>query len=92
MNNLALKATVSSGMSMAPGNLRYYCLELEEARIINDNGFNRLVIEKFLFGRDFESAKKLNDELSQTFSENQIFRIDHYLVRKWFKHSSITFW
>ncbi len=29
-----------------------------------------------------ESAKKLNDELSQTFSENQIFRIDHYLGKE----------
>ncbi|WP_191981031.1 glucose-6-phosphate dehydrogenase [Levilactobacillus bambusae] len=46
-----------------------------------NGGFNRLVIEK-PFGRDFESAKKLNDELSKSFDENQIFRIDHYLGKE----------
>ncbi len=38
----------------------------------------RLVIEK-PFGRDLESARALNQELTQVFHESQIFRIDHYL-------------
>src|SRR3954447_20703959 len=38
----------------------------------------RVIIEK-PFGRDLESALKLNSILLQTFDEKAIFRIDHYL-------------
>ncbi|MBC8103499.1 MAG: glucose-6-phosphate dehydrogenase, partial [Cytophagales bacterium] len=38
----------------------------------------RIIIEK-PFGRDLESSRHLNDTLSQYFSEEQIYRIDHYL-------------
>ena len=38
----------------------------------------RVIIEK-PFGRNLESAIKLNSILLQTFSERDIFRIDHYL-------------
>ena len=38
----------------------------------------RVIIEK-PFGRDLESARKLNAVLLQSFDENHIFRIDHYL-------------
>ena len=31
------------------------------------------------FGRDFQSARDLNQKLSQAFAEHEIFRIDHYL-------------
>ena len=42
---------------------------------------SRIVIEK-PFGRDLSSAKKLNAVLSTHFSENQIYRIDHYLGKE----------
>ncbi len=45
-----------------------------------DNHF-RIVIEK-PFGRDIESARALNAELTQVFDENQIYRIDHYLGKE----------
>jgi glucose-6-phosphate 1-dehydrogenase len=38
----------------------------------------RVIIEK-PFGRDLESARKLNEILLATFNEREIFRIDHYL-------------
>src|SRR4051812_33909594 len=38
----------------------------------------RVIIEK-PFGRDLDSALKLNEILLQTFDEKSIFRIDHYL-------------
>ena len=38
----------------------------------------RVIIEK-PFGRDLASARQLNSILLQTFSERDIFRIDHYL-------------
>jgi len=42
------------------------------------NGWRRLVIEK-PFGYDTESAMALEQSLHRHFSEDQIFRIDHYL-------------
>lgn len=68
-------------MSMAPQFFGTIALNLMKQNLLTDEGYNRLVIEK-PFGRDFNSAKKLNDELSQTFQENQIFRIDHYLGKE----------
>src|SRR6516225_4412497 len=41
----------------------------------------RVVVEK-PFGRDLESARKLNAILLQTFDEKRIFRIDHYLGKR----------
>ncbi len=41
----------------------------------------RLVIEK-PFGRDLQSAHQLNQELRQSFHEDQIYRIDHYLGKE----------
>src|SRR5260370_12390052 len=38
----------------------------------------RLIVEK-PFGTVFESAPKLNDDVNAVLSEDQIFRIDHYL-------------
>ena len=43
--------------------------------------FVNVIIEK-PFGVDLESAKKLNDEINSVLSENQIFRIDHYLGKE----------
>ena len=68
-------------MSMAPQFFGTIAMNLKKQGLLSDDGFNRLVIEK-PFGRDFDSAKKLNDALSQTFDENQIFRIDHYLGKE----------
>lgn len=41
-------------------------------------GWKRLVIEK-PFGHDLESARELNRKLSESFTEDEIYRIDHYL-------------
>jgi len=41
-------------------------------------GWKRLVIEK-PFGYDLASARALNAKLSETFAEDEIYRIDHYL-------------
>lgn len=50
---------------------------------LNDmsSGFKRLIIEK-PFGYDLESAITLNNNLHKFFSEEQIFRIDHYLGKE----------
>lgn len=46
-----------------------------------DNGKRRVVIEK-PFGTDLESARQLNKSIHQTFREDQIYRIDHYLGKE----------
>lgn len=44
-------------------------------------GWSRIVIEK-PFGTDLDSARELNRVLSDSFSEEQIYRIDHYLGKE----------
>jgi glucose-6-phosphate 1-dehydrogenase len=43
-----------------------------------ERGWSRIVVEK-PFGRDLESATKLNAEIATVFEEEQVYRIDHYL-------------
>ncbi len=45
------------------------------------DGDSRIVVEK-PFGRDLKTAQELNQTLAQHFSENQIYRIDHYLGKE----------
>ena len=51
---------------------------LKASGLTATKGFKRLVIEK-PFGSDFKSAEKLNNQLRQSFKEEEIYRIDHYL-------------
>jgi glucose-6-phosphate 1-dehydrogenase len=53
--------------------------EIAERR--NAEGWVRLVIEK-PFGHDLQSARELNALLQEKFSENEVFRIDHYLGKE----------
>ena len=46
-----------------------------------DGKWRRFIFEK-PFGRDIESAKKLNYELAKILTEKQIYRIDHYLGKE----------
>src|SRR5438309_2624052 len=46
-----------------------------------DNHWRRVVIEK-PFGRDLDSARRLNREIQQVLNEDQIYRIDHYLGKE----------
>ncbi|HXG25707.1 MAG TPA: glucose-6-phosphate dehydrogenase [Candidatus Binatia bacterium] len=47
----------------------------------HDSGWRRIIIEK-PFGRDLESAKRLNREVLRVFRESQVYRIDHYLGKE----------
>ena len=51
---------------------------LSEARLVEHV---RIIMEK-PFGTDFESAVSLNAKLHEVFSEDQIFRIDHFLGKE----------
>ncbi|HXR24258.1 MAG TPA: glucose-6-phosphate dehydrogenase, partial [Candidatus Binataceae bacterium] len=43
--------------------------------------FTRVVVEKPI-GRDLQTASEINDRLARYFTEDQIFRIDHYLGKE----------
>jgi glucose-6-phosphate 1-dehydrogenase len=54
---------------------------LKEAGMVNDRELARIVVEKPI-GYDLASALKLNKILTDSFTESQIFRIDHYLGKE----------
>jgi glucose-6-phosphate 1-dehydrogenase len=47
----------------------------------NGNGWTRIVVEK-PYGSDRTSAAQLDEVVHQSFSERQVFRIDHYLAKE----------
>jgi glucose-6-phosphate 1-dehydrogenase len=47
----------------------------------DDGAWRRVIVEK-PFGRDLDSARALNADLRRTLSEEQIYRIDHYLGKE----------
>lgn len=54
-----------------------------------ENGYKRVIVEK-PFGYDLESGKKLNHCLHESFPENEIFRIDHYLGKETVQNLLVT--
>jgi glucose-6-phosphate 1-dehydrogenase len=55
--------------------------KLAEAGLRDGDGWRRLVVEK-PFGKDLQSAAELNRKLLAHWSEDQIYRIDHYLGKE----------
>lgn len=49
--------------------------------VVNGDSWQRLIIEK-PFGRDLSSAQKLNKKIKEVFSEDNTYRIDHYLGKE----------
>lgn len=68
-------------LAMAPEFFGTISLHLKESGLTETNGFKRLIIEK-PFGHDLSSAQKLNKEIRESFHEEEIFRIDHYLGKE----------
>ncbi|QVY61509.1 glucose-6-phosphate dehydrogenase [Cytobacillus gottheilii] len=65
-------------LSVAPQFFDVIALNIKRSGLGTTNGWKRLIIEK-PFGHDVSSAQALNEKLSRTFEEEEIFRIDHYL-------------
>lgn len=55
--------------------------QLGRLQVFRGKASYRIVIEK-PFGRDLESARKVNHALTEVFDEGQIYRIDHYLGKE----------
>jgi glucose-6-phosphate 1-dehydrogenase len=68
-------------LAMAPEFFGTIAEHLKSDGLTEVDGFKRLVIEK-PFGHDLESAKILNDQIRKAFSEDEIYRIDHYLGKE----------
>ena len=69
-------------LALPPGMFAEAATSLAQAGLSKENGgWRRLVIEK-PFGVDLDSAERLNRQLHESWSEEQIFRIDHYLGKE----------
>lgn len=49
--------------------------------LMGEKGWNRVIIEK-PFGKDADTSRELSDHLSTLFTEDQLYRIDHYLGKE----------
>jgi glucose-6-phosphate 1-dehydrogenase len=75
-NRVLYLATMPNHFKNIINNLKKYnCISGKEKR------FFRIIVEK-PFGDDLKSAAKLNSQLRILFSEDEIFRIDHYLGKE----------
>ncbi|OIU71488.1 glucose-6-phosphate dehydrogenase [Rossellomorea aquimaris] len=68
-------------LAMAPEFFGTITEDLKTQGLTDTKGFQRLVIEK-PFGHDLPSAEQLNSHIRESFSEDQIYRIDHYLGKE----------
>jgi glucose-6-phosphate 1-dehydrogenase len=72
---LALPPSVFVSVSK---NLKLHCY-------VSSGGVNRIIVEK-PFGKDLESARKLLASIKQYWTEDETFRIDHYLGKEMVKN------
>ena len=76
-NRLFYLATQPSAFPVIVGEIGRCGLDHE----LHGGGWRRIIIEK-PFGRDLDSAKRLNREVGKVFRETQVYRIDHYLGKE----------
>jgi len=68
-------------LSVAPQLFKTIATNLASTQACHDLDCSRIVVEK-PFGHDLESARELNQLLTDLYDEQQIFRIDHYLGKE----------
>ena len=68
-------------MAVPPRFLPDIFKHMDHCKLCKDKFSSRVIIEK-PFGTDRESAAELNNLVSKAFSEEQIYRIDHYLGKE----------
>jgi glucose-6-phosphate 1-dehydrogenase len=66
---------------LAPAVVRNLDLEGLGGKHLRCGGWRRIIVEK-PFGTDLETARELNGVIAGTFSEEEVFRIDHYLGKE----------
>ena len=68
-------------LALPPATIPGVVTGLGQAGLHKSPGWTRVVVEK-PFGRDLESAQKLNTLIHRYFRESQLYRIDHYLGKE----------
>lgn len=68
-------------LAVPPGVVITVIEMLSKQNLCREKWNSKIIVEK-PFGRDRESAKKLNKRILRDFDENQIYRIDHYLGKE----------
>jgi len=68
-------------LSVSPQFIEAVTVNLHEYGLANQPTTDRIVVEK-PFGYNKETAIELNNLLTRTFAEEQIYRIDHYLGKE----------
>ncbi|MGN1399993.1 MAG: glucose-6-phosphate dehydrogenase [Bacillus sp. (in: firmicutes)] len=68
-------------LAMAPEFFGQITTHLKSEGLTETTGYKRVIIEK-PFGQNYETAEKLNNMIRQSFEENEIYRIDHYLGKE----------
>jgi glucose-6-phosphate 1-dehydrogenase len=77
-------------MATPPSMYEIIALNLSKAGLADQSGgFRRFIIEK-PFGYDLESSRKLNRTLHELVTEDQIFRIDHFLGKETVQNLLVT--
>jgi glucose-6-phosphate 1-dehydrogenase len=73
-------ATVVYYLATPPATFASILDGIKRAGLSRRGDHHRIVVEKPL-GHDAASARRLNRQLEQSFSDQQVFRIDHYLAK-----------
>lgn len=85
LNNIELKNTKKKNvlyyMAVHPDYYSIIVKKLSKHQLTNKTISPKIIVEK-PFGVDRVSASKLNKEVLKVFSENQVYRIDHYLGKE----------
>lgn len=70
-------------LSVPPSSFPVVCRHLADAGLSSteNDSWRRVVIEK-PFGHDLESAQELDQVVAEVFTEDSVFRIDHYLGKE----------
>lgn len=71
-------------LALPPSTFTVVALQLKKL-VYPENGAVRLIVEK-PFGHDLDSARKLQKDLAPLFSEEELYRIDHYLGKEMVKN------
>ena len=69
-------------LAIAPTLFSDVASSISESGLVQKHSNNQTIIFEKPFGNDLESAKQINKKLWQYFSEEQIYRIDHYLGKE----------
>ncbi|HTU19742.1 MAG TPA: glucose-6-phosphate dehydrogenase [Gemmataceae bacterium] len=80
-NDWQTKAQHIFYLATAPSMIEVIARQLHQVQLFDDAKRSRLVVEK-PFGHDLDSARRLNSLLTSLMSEDQIYRIDHYMGKE----------